>query len=132
LAPQIGDPALPHVSPETFEYHHLDECLVFELNGDNVPTWYRCTATNLEYAVEGEVGVLYITESSDQLAAYEWAQNDPDFTEESSVLTEIVGGGIIYMPDSWIWISDDPEYWDHFNAIDTDCPPFPETYPGTC
>ena len=117
----------PAVSLTALKFLDLDECHVYEVDADGAPSWFECTRVDLPK----EPAVAYITESSDVVAAYEWAQTVPGFNENVAVLWTIDGGGIFYLHSGY-WEMFDVAPWPDLHVVDTDCAPFPEADPSLC
>lgn len=125
----VEEPAaqFPAVSLTALEFLDLDECHAYEVDDAGAPTWFECTRPDLP----NEPAVGYITESSDVVAAYEWAQTVPGFNENVAVLWTIEGGGIFYLHSGY-WPMFDLAPWPDLHVVDTDCAPFPEANPNLC
>lgn len=121
-------PTYPDVSPDALAFLDLDECHVFEVDKSGAPTWFECT--RMEEAI-GEVATMYITEDSDVVAAWEWAQAVPGYNENVAILYSVEGGGVVY-EHSGYWEMFDVAPWPDLHVLDTDCAPFPEPTPAVC
>lgn len=123
--PDVGTPLDPPVSPAALEFIDADECLVFELDESQEPLWFECTRVD----DNGDVGIAYITPKNDPVAAWDWATARPDYNEFAASFFYIRGGGFLYLHNFYgemfdVWP------WPDLEAVDVDCAPFPETFPG--
>ena len=103
-----------------------------ELRSDGTVSWFQCTRVNVDR--DGATGIAYITEDSDPMAAFDYAQTaSPGYNENVAVLWRVVGGGVVYFPIEFDWpMFDDGPYPDDLEVIDPECAPFPEPNPEFC
>ena len=73
-------------------------------------------------------GRLRHTEN-DPVAAWDWATARPDYNEGVASFFYIHGGGFLYLHNLYGEMFDVGP-WPDLEAVDVDCPPFPETFPG--